>query len=585
MTLDSLKFQPVEVFKKPNIQKKKLKILFYHSGINDWFYPAVLYFKTYIDLYHPDTAECLEWLIPIQDEKTDTELIDHIRSSGANVLCTSHYVWNHDFLINQLARIAPAIKNQVKIISGGPNIDFVNKTDFLEKNPYIDYAVYAAGEQALADIFSHLIFDKPMIAFNTSNCAWIDKKTNKTVVAQYKFVQMIQSSPYVHNEQFFTEMVQEFFKTHDNIWFPYELTRGCPYACTFCDWNSGLGNKVSRRKHTYQQEIDIFEKLGIQNIYLSDANVGQYQEDVDMIEYFVDKNLNHNAKFHIGGSFSKLNKENNLKIFHAMARGGLVGKTFNFSIQETNEEVLKNIDRPDVGWAVHAAMADQLRSKYPHLIVKAQMIYGLPGQTVKSWQQTLKTVTKKNIFPMVMFNEPLPLSPALVDPEYQRKFQFEYTYSKRLSALPGDGTPKFFVSRLTKKSISFDQKDLVQMNLISSIYEVLTVINLTMIENQLGEFDIDHYANLIIDSNVCKNLSDNFYHNWTVDNNFYYTINFNNESTIIPDYALGGNLAGNLKFLTYFKDLLPKEKQMPFIRLILQKKFAKTTSLIAKDFD
>jgi hypothetical protein len=35
----------------------------------------------------------------------------------------------------------------------------------------------------------------------------------------------------------------------------------------------------------------------------------------------------------VGGNFSKLKKENNLKIFHIMARGKLVNKTLNFSIQ------------------------------------------------------------------------------------------------------------------------------------------------------------------------------------------------------------------------------------------------------------
>ena len=71
-----------------------------------------------------------------------------------------------------------------------------------------------------------------------------------------------------------------------------------------------------RGQTVYTQEIDLFQQLGIKHIYLSDANVGQYDEDVDMIEYFGQKNLQENAEFRISGNYSKLRKDVNLKIFN-----------------------------------------------------------------------------------------------------------------------------------------------------------------------------------------------------------------------------------------------------------------------------
>jgi putative methyltransferase len=155
------------------------------------------------------------------------------------------------------------VKTHYQIVAGGPSIDVNNNKDFFEQYPYIDYAVYGAGEQAFADIVDHLLNQKPMIAFNTSNCAWKNHKTKKTVVADYKFVKMIETSPFVHNKELFSAMVDDAKKKNISVWLPYTLTRGCPYSCTFCDWNSGLGNKVSRRKNTYQQEIDLFQQLGV----------------------------------------------------------------------------------------------------------------------------------------------------------------------------------------------------------------------------------------------------------------------------------------------------------------------------------
>ena len=362
-------------------------------------------------------------------------------------------------------------------------------------------------------------------------------------------------------------------------WIPYTLTRGCPYACTFCDWNSGLGNKVSRRKNTYQQEIDLFQQLGVTNIYLSDANVGQYDEDVEMIDYFAEKNLKENAGFHVGGNFSKLKKENNLKIFNIMARGQLVNKTLNFSVQDINEKVLNNIDRPDVGWDVHVAMANELREKYPHLIVKAQLIYGLPGQTPETWRQTLDQVTQQNILPVIFLNEPLPASPAIYDTEYQRKFQYEYVHSNRI--LGGS----IYSSKIPKKSSSFDQQNLVQMNLLSAMYLALSAINFALRENNSQTLDITQIVDEFLTSVHYKNLYDNLYYNWTVENNFYYTVDFSGNSTQIPDLILGLKLTEDASFLKYISTFLLIDNRREFLKMAVNLEFQKMIYEIHSDVD
>jgi hypothetical protein len=561
--------------------RKKLKILFYHAGILEWFYPAALQFKTFIELNYPDTAQHLDWCIPIQLQMSDQDLIAAIKSSGANVFCTSHYLWNHDFLNKQLTRIAPEIKNQVKIISGGPSIDVNADPEFFDKYPYIDYAVFAAGEQAIADILTHLIFDKPLIAFNTSNCAWKHPITNKIVVAEYKFVKMMEISPLLHNEQFFSEMVKDFFKKCKHMQFPYTLTRGCPYSCTFCDWNSGFGNKVSRRKNTYQQEIDLFHKLNITNIYLADANVGQYEEDVQMVEYFAEKNIKENAGFHIGGNFSKLKKENNLKIFHAMGRGNLVNRTFNISVQDINPEILKNIDRPDVGWDVHVAMADELRQSYPHIIVKAQLINCLPGQTVGSWRETISQVVQNNIFPIVFLNEPLPASPAIYDPNYQERFQFEYVHSYRIMR----NESVRYASLIPRKSSSFAQEDIVHMTIISSVYIALASIKLAILQYELEDFDIEKVADSIISTPNYSMLYNNLLHNWVDDNNFYYTVNFDGDDETISDTTLFRSLLTTNTFLKMTAIGMPAKLRKTFVKLIMDDTIGKFFDKISEDFD
>lgn len=560
------------------VEDKKLKILFYHAGGHTaWLYPAALQLKTYIDLFYSDISDKLDWLVPIQQEVSDQDLITHIRQTNADILCTSHYLWNHKFLTSQLSAIKKHLPS-IKIIAGGPSIDVNNNKDFFEQYPFIDYAVYGAGEQAFADIVNHLVLGRPLIAFNTSNCAWKHSKTGRAIVAEYKFVKMIETSPFVHNETLFSAMVSDAKKKNLPVWLPYTLTRGCPYSCTFCDWNSGLGNKVSRRKNTYQQEIDLFQRLGVTNIYLSDANVGQYTEDIEMIDYFAQKNLLENAGFHVGGNFSKLKKENNLKIFNLMAKGKLVNKTLNFSVQDINQTVLKNIDRPDVGWDVHVTMANELREQYPHLIVKAQLIYGLPGQTPTTWRHTLDQVTEQNILPVIFLNEPLPASPAIYDPEYQKQFQYEYIYSNRI--LNG-----IYSSKIPKRSNSFDQKDLVQMNLLSAVYLALSAINFALEENHAKKLHIPLVVDDFLGSQHYQTLFDNLYQNWTQQNNFYYTVDFSGRTAQIPDLTLGLTLAKDPAFLRYLSRFFDTADKRSFLRLAVRAEFQKMILEIHSDVD
>jgi len=564
--------------------QKKTRILFYQTGMKGWIKVNVLVFKTFIETLYPVLAEKLEWLLPIQDAMTDEGLIRHIKQNNVDILCTSHYLWNHDFLTNQLSRIKSKLTLRA-VIAGGPSIDVNNNQGFFDQHPYIDYAVYGAGEQAFADIVSHLVLETPMIAFNTSNCAWKHGQTGKTTVADYKFVKMLETSPFVHNAELFGRMVENAKKTNvTNIdeWVPYTLTRGCPYACTFCDWNSGLGNKISRRKNTYREEIDLFQKLGLKNIYLSDANVGQYDEDVDMVMYFAQKNLQEDAGFRISGNYSKLKKENNLKMFNIMAESGLVQYTFNFAVQDINEQVLKNIDRPDVGWDVHAAMADELTTRHPQLIVKAQLIYGLPGQTPLTWRETLRQITQKNILPIVFLNEPLPASPAVYDPEYQRKFQFEYVKSTRIN-------PNFdlYVSEIPKKCISFDQQDLAKMTVLSGFYNALSVIKFIMIRHTGMHIDIEPVIDNLLTSNGYRILCDNLYTNWINEQNFYFTQDFLGNPTIrsCEPMSFGGWLTVNDSFILYVLKLLPKESAKKLFQLTVKDNFKQVANELCNEID
>lgn len=503
-----------------------LKVLFYHG--NDVLVPeqgqstilylglASLYLKTHIEINDSEIAKQIDWMLPIQGRLTDDQFVDLCDKEKPDLICSSHYIWNHTFLLGQLNRIKNRISADIKIAAGGPSIDVNIDPDFFIKYPFIDYAMYGAGERAFSDLINSLINKKQLIAFNTSNIAWVDKTKNKTIVAEFKYVPQSAVSPFLHNEEMFTNMIHDVQNKNISVVLPYELTRGCPYSCTFCDWNSGLTNKVSRRKGSYQLEIDLFQKIKIKNLYLSDANVGQYQEDIDMIEYLGNKNINENAGFKIDGNFSKLRKENNLKIYHTLAKADLVSDYagFTISVQDINPVVLQNIDRPDVGWDEHLKIIKELKEAYPTRYSKIQLIQGLPGQTPESWRETLAEVGKHNLLFQPFISELLPASPAARDLAYQEKFKFVYSTSERYH---GGHT---FRGMFPESCASFDQRGFVKMTILTHFYTTLANFRSQSFE----EFDLELVVDDFLSSKNYRALEDNLYNNWHHNDKFYFSM-------------------------------------------------------------
>jgi tRNA A37 methylthiotransferase MiaB len=521
-----------------------INVLFYHAnnpedGDNNRFYlnTAALYLKTYLDLNHAEESKQVNWLLPQQEYISDDRLIQMCNDNNVHLLCTSHYIWSHDLLIPQLERVKEKIS--AKIVVGGPSVDVHVNEQFFQRYPFVDYAIYGAGEKAFADLIVSILSNKKIIAFNTSNISYFNEDQNKTIIAKFEYVPALTVSPYVSNKEMFSQMVKYGQDLGHNVVVPFAMTRGCPYACTFCDWNAGLSNKVSRTKAGYEADIDLFVELKVKTLYLADANIGQWDDDINMIAYMAKKNIEEDAGLQVEGNLSKLKKKNNLKIYHLMAQGKLINKYgFIFSVQDINRQVLENINRPDVTWEVHREMIHELYDHYPEYVGKLQLISGLPGQTISSWRETLSTIAKERVIAYIFINEVLPTSPAALDPSYQEKYNFTYSNAERYT--PRKSGLKFYRGTIPKSCFSFTQYEFVQMVSLSQIYLLIMAMR-TFFEDYYN-IDVELIVDKILETKSYKNLINNLYTNWQNDK-FYYTINIDGTPEIIAGDALADHIA------------------------------------------
>jgi len=539
-----------------------MKILFYfnsttlpdtiYKGANTYIGIVNLYLKTYIEKNYFDLAPKLEWALPIQVTLSDDDLVEYIEKEDPDMLCVSYYIWNRTILSQQLKRIKPRISKDILIVAGGPELDVNVNPDFFKEYYFLDYAVYGPGEQAFAQLCECIVEGKEPNPFEMSNIAWHDKSKDETMLAGFKYVPQSKVSPFLENKEVFAEMVKDLRTQDIGIVLTYELTRGCPYSCTFCDWNSGLTNKTTRRKGTWEQEMEMFvDEMGINQFYLADANVGQYQEDLDLLEWMRDKNLNENAEILFDGNLSKLRKENNLKAYHLIGQGSL-SMHFVISLQDTNQDILKNIDRPDIGWLEHRRIIREIKPAYPHMPVDVQIIQGLPGQTPDTWRQTLTTVVAEGVVPLIFMSELLATSPAARSAEYHDNFNFKYSTSVRWF----DQHQEEFSGKFPESCFSFDREDVITMTLLSCVY---TAIAWFRNFSPLNEpFDQEGVVDDFLASENYKWLRKNLTDNWDHRDKYYYTIGFMGEDRIseplsacTPNGRTASNWCQNSRFL-YF---------------------------------
>lgn len=381
------------------------------------------YLHSHLIQTRPDLATQIEWTkIQLLESSAET-IAEQLDKLNIDIFCVSVYIWNAHHVMSVVQRVRKLTSQPITIIAGGPSVDPHRNKNYLNDYPELDYAVYAQGEDGFSSILDYLINNKPLSKISTKNVSWRNKQ-GKQIQSEFHFIRRTTGSPYIDSQHILTNIVNDQEYTGYKFYFPYETSRGCAYNCSFCDWTSGLGHKVSHRtENIWEQELDLLGKLGLVNLHISDANFGQHRQDIEIAQTMANLKKLHGYKFSIiDTNFSKLKKKESFKILDVLADAKIVTNA-KFAVQDTNRQVLDNVERPDIPWQEHKQYIIDALKKHPELQCRIELIQGLPGQTRETWQQTLLDVRefKTRTYPWIM----LPNSPAGYDADYQRKMKIK----------------------------------------------------------------------------------------------------------------------------------------------------------------
>ena len=446
--------------------------------------PTPYYLHGYFRKHYPEYAKHIIWKPSVLLRQTTESLVEFLVKNEIDVLCVSLYVWNLQHCLEVVKNVKELYNKPLKIIFGGPSCD-ASKDNWEELYPFVDHFIVGQGEKAWANLALDFIGVKVLDSTATNIVHFVKKGDQPTVKTyEYEFIRGIHYSPYMECEDLIHEL-KEVYKDENLAW-PYETQRGCPYHCTFCDWNGGQSNKTQKRKEiSFIDEVDFMAKNQMYNIHISDANFGMWDVDVDIMKRMVYHNQNgHDFNF-ISFNLSKIINDNYKQIMRMIIEHDFHNTWVKLSVQDVHDEVLRAIDRPgnwkeakDVGLAMYQEFAH--KKNFRKIFV--ELILGLPGQTVQSYIENLDEVYSNGFVPRTYPFLLLRSAPATYDQEYRKKWDIKddlvvetidmQLVGETVEEVYNSPLKNFVYHQITSCS-TFTEKDWVEMTCADQLYRRL----------------------------------------------------------------------------------------------------------------
>ena len=306
------------------------------------------------------------------------EAVDLLKDS--DVVGFSTYIWNRAY--NHVLGRELKIQNpDIFILCGGPEPP-VTDPDFFEKFPYIDVVVVQEGEISARAILEELKNDKPDFTHIPGLLVNVDGKTVNT--GEPERIQVLDEIPSPYLTDVFKELMEKHPEVRWNV--TLETNRGCPYACTFCDWGSLTYNKVKMFDlHRVYQELEWVGKNGCDFISLADANFGMFPERDMMIAeklIAVQKEYNNPQAYTI--AWAKNQKQEVVDIVKKLIYEGGSKMGLNLSVKSMDDDVLDIIKRKNL--EINKIEEVFKLCEEHNIPLYTELILGLPGETLTSWK-------------------------------------------------------------------------------------------------------------------------------------------------------------------------------------------------------
>lgn len=325
------------------------------------------------------------------------DLEQAIHEKPPDILGLSNYPWNFSLGL-EFFRMTRAVSPQTICVMGGPNIPLEDeaRSQFVKRNPLIDFYAYLEGEEAFAALVARAIetgADREKMK-STPIDGFIHRMSDTevmkgTMLPRRRSLDEI-PSPYLtgHMDKFFDGKLSPMMETN----------RGCPFSCTFCHEGNQLISKVNHFSiERVKAELDYIAAavqrapILISNLMFADPNFAMYERDYEIIEHIERIQQRQNWPRSIFASTGKNKKERIAKALRKL-NGSM---SMWMSVQSMDPIVLKEIRRDNISTSQMMALA----SVYQELGLPtlSELILGLPGDSYEKHVKSLSEVVEAGI--------------------------------------------------------------------------------------------------------------------------------------------------------------------------------------------
>jgi putative methyltransferase len=380
--------------------------------------------KSYWEHFGSD-PKAFEWMEPLWIREQAKGDLDKLYFETPDVLGLSCYTWNWD-LQCKVARWAKARNPDCLVVAGGPDPDYKDPA-FFRKHPYIDIVVVKDGEIPFREIletylagnrdFRHihgLYLPAPAAGLQ------ILGETPHLFTGPADVPTEFPYSPYLEQ----ADMYERLRREQKGLWIhaTLETNRGCPYTCSYCDWGSSTMSKLRRfEMERVEAEIDWFGRIGVDFLFLADANFGILPRDLDIADRLGEMRAKYSKPIGMYYSAAKNNPDRVVEVARKAHEYGLVGDHV-LAIQHTDEGVLAGTARSNISPAKYREVVAKL-STYG-IACETQLILGIPGDTPEKWKNCLAELMSWGVHDNYQASPYalLPNAPA-AEPAFQAKWQ------------------------------------------------------------------------------------------------------------------------------------------------------------------
>lgn len=292
------------------------------------------------------------------------ENIDQVldRLDNPSVIAFSCYVWNWNYN-KELARRVKEKFPKCLIVFGGPNVtDKPFQKLFFQQHRYVDCIINGEGEYSFKELLEDYANSEPIKKIYTSS-----RIEDLSTIP----------SPYL------TGVFDNIIENNPNIgWhMTFETNRGCPFACTFCDWGSLTYSKI--KKFDYDRVISELH-WGVKNqivfLFIADANFGIFVERDMQIATEIAKLMKETGyPPHVNVNWNKNAKSNIVKLGKVLGSRGLT-----VAIQSLNDQTLEEIKRKNMDVSDLSKLLPECEKE--QLPVYTELILGMPYETKITWR-------------------------------------------------------------------------------------------------------------------------------------------------------------------------------------------------------